>query len=116
MNVNPLVIAAGREIGYPVSQDIYSGRSEKFIVFTYEDERAAYYADDDEGEITVTVQVQMITPKEYNYFADKKALKEALKKQGFIIEYIQSWLDDVSAGTDNARRTIFTCNYTGADT
>lgn len=115
MNINPLMENVGAIMGYPCQQDLYSGRSDKFIVYAYEDERAAYYADNDEEEITVNIQVQLITPKNYDYFADKAKLKNALKAQGFSIDHIQSWLDDVAAGTDNARRTIFSCYYTGAD-
>ena len=115
MNINSKMTRVGEIMGYPCVQDLYNGREKKFIVFTYEDERAAYYADNDEAEITVAIQVQLITPQNYNYFADKTKLKNALKEQGFSIDHIQSWLDDVAAGTDNARRTIFSCYYTGAD-
>ena len=115
MNINPLMKQIGEEMGYPCKQDLYAGKSDKFIVFTYEDERAAYYGDNDEEEIVVTLQVQLITPQDYDYFADKAKLKRALKDKGFTIEYIQSWLDDVAAGTDRARRTIYTCYIAGAD-
>ncbi len=102
-------------MGYPCRQDLYDGKSDKFIVYTYEDERAAYYADNDEEEITVTFMVQLITPQKYDYFADKVRLKAALKSEGFTVVNIQSWLDDEAAGTEKARRTIFSCEYTGAD-
>ena len=115
MNINPMMKAVGEAVGYPCKQDIYEGKEEKFIVFSYEDERASYYGDNDEEEITVKIQVQFITPKKYNYFADKSLIKQALKEQGFTVEHIETWLDDVAAGTDRARRTIFSCYYTGAD-
>lgn len=115
MNINPLMEQVREVMGIPVEQDLYSGREEEFIVFSYADERAAYYGDNDEEEISVEIQVQLITPQSYDYFADKRALKQALKDVGFTIEYIQTWLDDVAAGTSRARRTIYTCHYTGAD-
>ncbi len=115
MNINPLMISVGKTMGYPCKQDLYVGNEDKFIVYSYADERAAYYADDDEEEITVTVTVQFITPQKYNYLSDKTKLKRTLKKQGFTVEDIQTLLDDEATGTDRARRTIYTCNYTGAD-
>ncbi len=115
MNINPLMKAVGTIMGYPCKQDLYEGKENKFIVFSYADERAAYYADNDEEEITVTITVQLITPQNYNYLSDKSKLKRTLKDQGFSVEDIQTLLDDEATGTDRARRTIYTCNYTGAD-
>ena len=115
MNINPKMMNIGQIMGYPCCQDVYDGKLGKFIVFTYEDEHAAYYADNEEQGVTVTIQVQLITPKKYNYFADKSKLKAALRDEGFTVVNIQSWLDDPAAGTEMARRTIFSCEYTGAD-
>lgn len=115
MNINPKMTRIGEVMGYPIRQDLYDGKSDKFIVYTYTNEQAAYYADDDEAEITVTIQVQLITPRNYDYFADKSMLKAALKNEGFTVVSIESWLDDPAAETDYARRTIFSCEYTGAD-
>lgn len=115
MNLNPVMIEVGREMGYPCKLDLYEGTESKFIVYSYADERASYYGDDDEEEIQVTLQVQLITPQNYNYFSDKTKLKRTLKEKGFCVENIQSFLDDEAVGTDRARRTVFTCNYTGAD-
>ncbi len=115
MNINPKMTRIGEIMGYPCKQDLYDGKSDKFIVYSYEDERAAYYADDEEAEITVIIQVQLITPRNYNYFVDKARLKAALKQEGFTVVNIQTWLDDPAAGTDYARRVIFSCEFTGAD-
>lgn len=115
MNINPLMKAIGEEMGIPCKQDVYEGPEKRFIVYTYADERAAYYADDDEAEITVNLTVQLITPQRYDYFGDKAELKRCLKNKGFTVESIQSWLDEEAAGTDRARRTIYSVYYTGAD-
>lgn len=102
-------------MGYPCKQDLYDGKSDKFIVFTYEDERAAYYADDEEQGVTLILQVQLIVPRSHDYFADKSKLKAALRQEGFTVVNNQTWLDDPAAGTDYARRVIFSCEFTGAD-
>ena len=57
MNINPLMKAVGEIVGYPCKQDIYEGKETKFIVYSYEDERASYYGDNDEEEITVKIQM-----------------------------------------------------------
>lgn len=113
MNVNKLIIDAGSAIGYPVEQDIYTGSEEKYITFTYEDERAALHADDEEQAETAYLMISMVTPKDYNYFSDRADLKKTLKKSGFNISSIQSWLDN--EGTKKTRRTIFTVNITGQE-
>lgn len=113
MNVNQLIIEAGSAIGYPVAQDIYTGSKEKYITFTYEDERAALYADDEEQIETAYLMVSMVTPTDYNYFSDSAKLKKKLKKSGFNVPSIQSWIEN--EGTKKIRRTIFTVNITGQE-
>lgn len=112
MNVNGKVRMLEDITGYPVNQDIYRGPEEKFIIFTYEDERTALFADNDEIAGTAYLQVTLFTPGAFNYFADKKKIKGALKEQGFNIESIQSWLE----GRNNEiRHTVFTVNITEAE-
>lgn len=112
MNVNKLLIEAGKAIGYPVAQDIYEGSSDKSITFTYEDERDTLVADNEGQEEAAYLMVSMNTPQNYNYFKDKEDLKKELKKRGFNVEHIQSWLEDAKIGTQRTRRTIFEVNIT----
>lgn len=112
MNVNKLLIEAGEAIGYPVAQDIYEEESDRYIVFTYEDERDVLAADNEGQEETAWLMVSMNTPKDYDYFQDKKNLKKELKARGFNVENVQSWLEGDKAGTKKVRRTIFTVNIT----
>lgn len=113
MNVNGLLMEAGKVIGYPVAQDIYEGKESRNIVFTYEDERDILAADNEGQEETAYLMVSMNTPQNYDYFQDKKKLKNELKKKGFNVEHIQSWLEDAKEGTRRTRRTVFTVNITG---
>lgn len=112
MNVNAKLRQLEEVTGYPVRPDEYSGSEEKYITFTYEDERPVLSGDNDEIAETAYLQVSLFTPKDFNYFPDKKKIKKALKEQGFNIESIQSWLDDAKTGTKKTRRTIFIVNIT----
>lgn len=112
MNVNKKVMILEAVTGYPVKQDIYRGGEEKYIVFTYEDERTALEADNEEVAGTAYLQVTLFTPESFNYFADKKRIRKALKEQGFNIESVQSWLEGEKR---EIRHTVFTVNITEAE-
>lgn len=114
MNVNEKIRMLEKVTGYPVRPDIYEGPADKYITFTYEDERAALYADDNEQADIAYLQVVLFTPDDFNYFEDKKKIKKELKRQGFEIESIQSWLDDARIGTKRVRHTTFSVNITEA--
>ena len=105
MNVNEKIRTLEDVTGYPVRPDIYTGGEDKYITFTYEDERPALVAD---------LQVTLYTPEDFNYFSDKKKIKKHLKEQGFNVESIQSWLDDAKTGTKKTRHTVFIVNITEA--
>lgn len=115
MNLNQLMTNVGKKVGLTTAQDIYMGTDTEYIVFTYEDERASYYADNEGQEVTVTMQVQLITPQNYDYFAYKSKLKKELENAGFNVENIRSFLTDIMTGTNRTRQTVFSVNYTGTD-
>lgn len=111
MRVNELLVDAGKAVGYPVAQDIYEGAG-KNITFTYEDERETLYADNEGQEETAWLMVSMNTPRNYDYFRDKEKLKRELKKRGFNVESVESWLESTLTGTQRTRRTVFFVNIT----
>lgn len=115
MNLNPLLLQLNDVTGYPVVQDLYKGKESKWISFTYEDERGSLYADDDEDYVEVIMQINLFTPAEFNYFADKKAIKNKLKELGFTVQSIQSWISTELSGTSRVRQTSFTASYTDID-
>lgn len=112
MNVNEKLMELEKLTGYPVRPDIYMGTADKNITFTYEDERGALFADNDEAATTAYLQVSLNTPENYNYMNDKHRLKKKLKELGFNVESIQSWLEDAKKGAERIRRTIFSVNIT----
>lgn len=112
MNVNKTLMGLKDVTGFPVYPDLYEGKEDKYITFTYEDERAALYADDEEIHTEVTVEVNMFTPADYNYFTAKDAVKAYLVANGFQVESIRTWLATEEKGTHRYRHTTFSVNKT----
>lgn len=111
-SINALLMELENAVGVPVAPDLYSGKAKKFIVFTFADERAAMYADDDEEYITTSIKLSLYTPSDYNYLSLKAQIKKALKTRGFCIENIESYLESELTGSKYTRHTVFNINYT----
>ena len=107
MNCNSKIIETLSPLGYPVVQDEYEGKSKKYIVFVYTDEVPALWGDDGVLADTTFLQIQFITPKDYNYFSDKHTIRDLLERAGFLVTSTQSFLGDIYNGTDKIRQTIF---------
>ena len=116
MNCNQLIIETLASTGYPVVQDEYTGKETKYIVFIYTDEVPALWSDNGVDADTVYIQLQFITPKNYNYFSDKHLIRDLLESAGFIVTSTQSFLGDEYNGTEKVRQTIFELTYSEART
>lgn len=112
VNVNKTLMELKDGTGYPVSPDLYTGTADKFIVFTYEDERGTLYGDDDEEYITAKINVAFYCPQNFNYMVDKAKIKRLLRSKGFIVESIESYLENGLIGTEYIRHTAFHCSIT----
>lgn len=112
MNVNPKIKALEEVTGYPVSQDEYEGDSDKYIVFTYEDERPVLHADNKEIARAAYLMICLFVPKSHDYFEDKDKIEAELKRQGFAIESCQVWLENAREGTEKIRRITISVNIT----
>lgn len=111
MNVNSKIMELKNVTGYPVVPDLYTGEADKWIVFTYADERGALFGDNHEEYEQATIQITLYTPFNFNYMADKKNIKKALADLGFQIQSIQSWIEDQKKAGAYIRHTVFTCYY-----
>lgn len=107
MNVNKELLELKKILNCPVAQDVYDGKENRWIVFTYADERGVYFGDDEEEMTRVYINLSYYTPIAYNYFEDKKNIKKSLMKNGFFIEYIKSWVEDLDIGIEKIRHTVF---------
>ena len=112
MNLSERLISVLGVDGLPVEQDEYTGKKEKYIIFTFEDERPESYADNHPTSDTVYIQVQLITPKNLNYFDLKNKIRSLLEGADFIVSSIRSFLGDVYMGTEKTRQTVFSVKYT----
>lgn len=112
MNLNELLIELLGKTGLEVTQDLYDGESDKYIIFAYEDETPESWSDDQVTSDTVYMQIQLITPKEFNYFALKKKIRDLLEGADFLVTSTRSFLGSVYVGTEKKRQTIFQVEYT----
>lgn len=112
MNVNAnLINILSEATGLPVEPDEYNGKSDKYIVFAYTDERPEAFGDNKPIADTVYVQIQLITPKKYNYLSMKKIIRDTLENNEYIVTSIRSFLGDEFYGTEKIRQTIFECSF-----
>lgn len=113
MNLNELLIKLLGETGLEVVQDFYDGEADRYILFSYEDERPENWGDNQAGADTAYIQIQLITPKEFDYFTLKKKIRDLLEGADFIVTSTRSFLGSgVYVGTEKIRQTIFHVEYT----
>lgn len=111
MNLNEKILGLEAVTGYPVEPDLYEGNGDKYISFTYEDERPVLNADNRPVADIAYLQINFFCPKNFNYFADKKKIRDYLESQKFKVT-IRSWLEDAMTGDEKIRRVLFEVNYT----
>ena len=116
MNCNNLIITTLTATGLPVVQDEYTGKDDKYIVFIYTDEIPVLWSDNRVDADTVFLQIQLITPKNYNYFTLKHQIRDLLEGAGFLVTSTLSMLGDEYNGTEKVRQTIFEVQYSDTRT
>lgn len=115
MNVNANLISILSEAtGFPVEPDEYDGKSDKYIIFTYTDERPEAFGDNKPIADTVYVQIQLVTPKKYNYLTMKDKIRDVLEDNDFSVTSIRSFLGDEFWGTEKIRQTVFEAEFSAS--
>lgn len=84
MNVNSLLMELKNITKLPVSPDIYEGSSDKWITFTYQDERPVNFGDNKVLDDTAYISVNLFTPKNFNYMSLKNDIKTYLETIGIV--------------------------------
>lgn len=113
MNVNAMLIKnLGDATHLPVVPDEYDGTKTEYITFTYTDEQPVFFGDNKVLADTAYLQIQLVTPKTYNYLSMKHIIRDTLEEMGFSVTSIRSFLGDIIQGTEKIRQTIFECSYT----
>lgn len=112
MNLNKLLKEIlGQATGLPVEQDEYDGKKTEYILFVYTDEQPTAHADNRPQADIAYMQIQLITPKKFNYMALKKIIRNTLEDNDFIVTNISSFLGDEIQGTEKVRQTVFDTQY-----
>ena len=114
MNVNAEIQTLSSITGLDVSPDIYTGNKEKFIVYTYTDERSVLWGDDEALADQATIQVSLYTPPKIDYMILKDQIRNYLESIGMMNE-IASWLETYTAKNNSEvtiRRTTFNVTIT----
>lgn len=112
MDLNQKLKETLETIGIPVEQDEYTGKEDKYILFLYEDEIPQLHGNNRVLSDTVYLQIQLITPKNFNYMEWKHRIRDSLEAEGFFVTSIRSFLGDVYAGIEKTRQTVFQVEYT----
>lgn len=84
MNVNPLIMALKDITKLPVVPDLYEGTSDKWITFTYQDERPVFFGDNEVLDDTAYISVNLFTPSDFNYMPLKEDIKTYLESIGIV--------------------------------
>ncbi|MBE5830810.1 MAG: hypothetical protein E7306_03615 [Butyrivibrio sp.] len=114
MNANTLIQALGPMLNVPVSPDLYEGKKEIYITYSYNDESPSLYGDDRPLEDTAIIQVNLYTPKDYNYMTLKHEIRNYLETLGELTS-TRSWLETYTSKTNlevTKRHTAFVVNIT----
>lgn len=107
MTVNEELINTIRALGLDCQQSEYTGKNDKYVVFDYEDEQPLLVADNSTEYDRVFIQLNLITPKGFNYLKLKDKIKNTLESQDWYISGCSSFLGDVYSETTKIRTTVF---------
>lgn len=99
------------ETGLPVELDLYTGKSDKYITFSYANERPGEFADNMVTTKIVNLKIQLVTPKDFNYLDLKNKIWDLLEQADFTVTTVRSFLGDVIMGTEKIRQTVFDVSY-----
>ncbi|MDF2537411.1 MAG: hypothetical protein K0S76_432 [Herbinix sp.] len=109
MNVNPIIKSVLEPEGLPVVPGIYTGTSDKYYTFNYEDDRAIVYANDTPQIDVASIQVHLFVPIDFNYIALKKRTRSRLFGAGFSYPVIT----EQDEKDTKKKHIIFQCEIDG---
>ena len=112
MNVNPLIASLEKKFSVRVQMEEDNGKSDKYIIYTYEDEWAVQVGDNRTLQEAVYLTVQLIVPKQFDCMNMKHQIRDELERMEFIVTDIRSFLSSAINGTNKIRRITFDVNYT----
>ena len=106
--LNELLVDTLSGLSIDVSQDLYTGKKNKYIVFSYEDDRGELYADNKPKKNRVWMQIHLYLPNNEDYRKLKKEIRSRLFEIGF--SYAQIAINTVETET-KLRHICFRTEY-----
>lgn len=111
MNVNEKILGLKEIADCPVVPDVYDGTEDRYITFTYEDERPDTRADNGVEADVSYIQIAYFVPKTYDYMNDKHRIRDYLEANGFQVTSIRSWIDADIIKEQYIRHVAFETSY-----
>jgi hypothetical protein len=88
----------------------YSGTSETYVTFNYEDDRATHYEDNEPKIDTAFLQIHLFCPADFNYNTLKKQIRSKLYRAGFSYPQITGPFYEDETGKNHI---VFQCQIDG---
>ena len=109
MNAFEKVQAAARSIGIYSCPDIKRKRDnrKKWITYNLVSETGQMFGDDSAQDMVTHVQVHLFLPASVNFYSDRKALRDALIRQGFT--YPEMVNNSLEGNNNEIRHIVFEC-------
>lgn len=109
MTVNEKIKQALSPLGIPVVADFYGGGKDEYFTFNYADDRAVDFGDDAPQHIVAYMQIHWFMPRQKDYLAGKKKIRNILFQAGFTYP-------EVTVMTEgDIRHVIFECEIEDED-
>ena len=94
--------------GLPVKQYEYKGAKPEYILINEEDERGIGHADDCPQAMSLWWQVHIFAPKESDYRARKRQVRQLLIEAGFTLGSIRTLYEQET----ETMHVVISCNIT----
>lgn len=111
MNLNGKIKDIEKSLNIPIEENEYQGKKNTYMVFSYDDERPIFRADNEPYADMADITFQLILPKNTDYMKLKHQIRDELEQRGFTVTSIRAFLGSAINGTDKIRRIIFETNY-----
>lgn len=110
MNVNGIMLGLEAVTGLEVEEDLYEGKNEEHITFTYADEHYDEFGDNKPIAEQCDMQIKVVLLKDTDYFDLKENIKlYLLQNEAFEIN-AQSYMD-ITEDPKKHRILLVTCKF-----
>lgn len=105
MTVNELLIQTLGQFDLDVTPDFTGGGAKEYITFTFPEEKAALYGDNDPLAVVSEIQIHYFLPAGKDYLENKKKIRNVLHAAGFTYPSVMVLMEP----DNKTRHIIFEC-------